>query len=35
MDPGAIVAERDGGVLIDPSKVHTIDYEGAIDAAGR
>jgi FMN-dependent oxidoreductase (nitrilotriacetate monooxygenase family) len=28
-DPGAIVADRDGGVLIDPSKVHTIDYEGA------
>jgi alkanesulfonate monooxygenase SsuD/methylene tetrahydromethanopterin reductase-like flavin-dependent oxidoreductase (luciferase family) len=28
-DPGAVVADRDGSVLIDPSKVHTIDYEGA------
>ena len=27
-EPGAIVADHDSGVLIDPSKVHTIDYEG-------
>jgi FMN-dependent oxidoreductase (nitrilotriacetate monooxygenase family) len=27
-DPGAIVADRKTGVLIDPEKVHTIDYEG-------
>ena len=27
-EPGAIVADRQGGMLIDPSKVHTIDYEG-------
>jgi FMN-dependent oxidoreductase (nitrilotriacetate monooxygenase family) len=27
-DPDAIVADRDSGVLIDPDKVHTIDYEG-------
>jgi FMN-dependent oxidoreductase (nitrilotriacetate monooxygenase family) len=27
-DPGAIVADRKTGVLIDHSKVHTIDYEG-------
>jgi FMN-dependent oxidoreductase (nitrilotriacetate monooxygenase family) len=27
-EPGAIVADRDNGVLIDPAKVHTIDYEG-------
>jgi FMN-dependent oxidoreductase (nitrilotriacetate monooxygenase family) len=27
-EPGAIAADRDSGVLIDPSKVHTIDYEG-------
>ena len=26
--PGAIVADHDSGVLIDPAKVHTIDYEG-------
>lgn len=27
-EPGAIVADRETGVLIDPAKVHTIDYEG-------
>lgn len=27
-EPGAIVADRKSGVLIDPSKVHTIDYRG-------
>src|SRR3984957_4939649 len=27
-EPGAIVADRESGVLIDPAKVHTIDYEG-------
>ncbi|MEJ0017748.1 MAG: NtaA/DmoA family FMN-dependent monooxygenase [Acetobacteraceae bacterium] len=27
-DPGAIVADQQSGVLIDPSKVHTIDFEG-------
>jgi len=27
-EPGAIVADRNSGVLIDPTKVHTIDYEG-------
>ena len=27
-EPGAIVADRKTGVLIDPSKVHTIDFEG-------
>ena len=27
-EPGAIVADRKSGVLIDPAKVHTIDYEG-------
>ena len=27
-DPGAIVADRKTGVLIDPDKVHTIDYAG-------
>jgi FMN-dependent oxidoreductase (nitrilotriacetate monooxygenase family) len=27
-EPGAIVADRHSGVLIDPAKVHTIDYEG-------
>jgi FMN-dependent oxidoreductase (nitrilotriacetate monooxygenase family) len=27
-EPGAIVANRNTGVLIDPEKVHTIDYEG-------
>ncbi len=27
-DPGAIVADRKSGVLIDPEKVHTIDYAG-------
>jgi FMN-dependent oxidoreductase (nitrilotriacetate monooxygenase family) len=27
-DPGAIVADRESGMLIDPEKVHTIDYEG-------
>jgi alkanesulfonate monooxygenase SsuD/methylene tetrahydromethanopterin reductase-like flavin-dependent oxidoreductase (luciferase family) len=27
-DPGAIVADRKTGVLIDPSKVHTIDFKG-------
>jgi FMN-dependent oxidoreductase (nitrilotriacetate monooxygenase family) len=26
--PGAIVADRTSGVLIDPAKVHTIDFEG-------
>lgn len=27
-EPGAIVADRDSFVLIDPAKVHTIDYAG-------
>ncbi len=27
-EPGAIVADRTTGVLIEPSKVHTIDYRG-------
>ena len=27
-EPGAVVADRQSGVLIDPAKVHTIDYEG-------
>ena len=27
-EPGAIVADRNSGVLIDPEKVHTIDYVG-------
>ena len=27
-EPGAIVADRRTGVLIDPAKVHTIDFEG-------
>lgn len=27
-DPGAILADRKSGVLIDPSKVHTIDHAG-------
>jgi FMN-dependent oxidoreductase (nitrilotriacetate monooxygenase family) len=27
-EPGAIIADRKSGVLTDPSKVHTIDYEG-------
>ena len=27
-EPGAIVADRRSGVLIDPAKVHTIDYRG-------
>jgi FMN-dependent oxidoreductase (nitrilotriacetate monooxygenase family) len=27
-EPGAIIADREGGVLIDPAKVHTIDYAG-------
>ncbi len=27
-EPGAIVADRDSGTLIDPAKVHTIDYRG-------
>ena len=27
-EPGAIVADRESGMLIDPTKVHTIDYEG-------
>jgi FMN-dependent oxidoreductase (nitrilotriacetate monooxygenase family) len=27
-EPGAIVADHESGVLIDPAKVHTIDYEG-------
>ena len=27
-DPGAIVADRASGVLIDHTKVHQIDYEG-------
>jgi len=27
-EPGAITADHDSGVLIDPAKVHTIDYEG-------
>ena len=27
-DPGAIVADRKSGILIDPAKVHTIDHAG-------
>src|SRR6516165_5352634 len=27
-EPGAIVADRQSGMLIDPAKVHTINYEG-------
>lgn len=27
-EPGAVVADRDSGVLIDHTKVHTIDYKG-------
>ncbi|WGF87419.1 NtaA/DmoA family FMN-dependent monooxygenase [Marinivivus vitaminiproducens] len=27
-EPGAIVADREGGTLIDHTKVHTIDFEG-------
>jgi FMN-dependent oxidoreductase (nitrilotriacetate monooxygenase family) len=27
-EPGAIVADRKSGVLIDPERVHTIDYQG-------
>jgi FMN-dependent oxidoreductase (nitrilotriacetate monooxygenase family) len=27
-EPGAIVADRTSGVLVDPSKVHTIDHRG-------
>ena len=27
-EPGAVVADRQSGVLIDPDKVHTIDFEG-------
>jgi len=27
-EPGAIVADRKTGVLVDPTKVHTIDYDG-------
>lgn len=27
-DPGAIVADRESGILIDPAKVHPIDYVG-------
>ena len=27
-EPGAIVADRQSGILIDPAKVHTIDYVG-------
>ncbi len=27
-EPGAIVADRKTGVLVDPAKVHTIDYRG-------
>ncbi len=27
-EPGAIIADRVSGVLTDPSKVHTIDFEG-------
>ncbi len=27
-EPGAIVADHDSGVLIDPAKVHTIDFKG-------
>jgi FMN-dependent oxidoreductase (nitrilotriacetate monooxygenase family) len=27
-EPGAIVADRKTGVLVDPSKVHTIDFKG-------
>lgn len=31
--PGAIVADRKSGVLIDPSKVHTIDHKGQFYAS--
>ncbi len=27
-DPGAILADRESGVLIDPDKVHTVDFAG-------
>ena len=32
-EPGAIVADRENGTLIEPSKVHTIDYQGAYYAS--
>ncbi len=32
-EPGAIVADRKTGVLIDPSKVHTIDHKGTYYAS--
>jgi FMN-dependent oxidoreductase (nitrilotriacetate monooxygenase family) len=32
-EPGAIVADRKTGVLIDPAKVHTIDHKGAYYAS--
>ena len=32
-EPGAIVADRKTGVLIEPSKVHTIDYRGEFYAS--
>ena len=32
-DPGAIVADRKTGVLIDPEKVHTIDFQGEFYAS--
>jgi alkanesulfonate monooxygenase SsuD/methylene tetrahydromethanopterin reductase-like flavin-dependent oxidoreductase (luciferase family) len=32
-EPGAIVADRTSGVLIEPEKVHTIDYHGSYYAS--
>ena len=32
-EPGAIVADRKTGVLIDPAKVHTIDFQGEFYAS--
>jgi FMN-dependent oxidoreductase (nitrilotriacetate monooxygenase family) len=32
-DKGAIVADHDSGVLVDPSKVHTIDFQGTYYAS--
>ncbi len=32
-EPGAIVADRKSGVLIDPAKVHTIDHKGEFYAS--
>lgn len=32
-EPGAILHDRASGVLVDPAKVHTIDYAGKYDAS--